>query len=85
MAIDRGLDLWAGTGSAGPPGSISRAVNAAASALAADLSGDPWQTFHGPVVICGVELGESGEEHAVGLAGERLVALRRRIGRHRAE
>ncbi|TKK84219.1 hypothetical protein FDA94_30305 [Herbidospora galbida] len=60
-------------------------ANAAASALAADLSGEPWRHYHGPVVVCGVELGEAGEEYAVDLTGDRLAALRRRLGRHSAE
>ncbi|TKK84225.1 hypothetical protein FDA94_30340 [Herbidospora galbida] len=79
VAIDRDLDLWTGSGRS--PG----AANAAASALAADLSGQPWRSFYGPVVVCGLELGEAGEEHSVDLTGDRLAALRRRIGRHSAE
>ncbi|NAS27455.1 hypothetical protein GT755_38035 [Herbidospora sp. NEAU-GS84] len=77
--IDRGLDLWMGIGQHDSP------ANAPASALAADLSGESWRHYHGPVVVCGVELSEAGEEHAVDLTGDQLAALRWRLGRHGAD
>ncbi|NAS27386.1 hypothetical protein GT755_37675 [Herbidospora sp. NEAU-GS84] len=82
MAIARGLDLWAGAES---PDSFARPVNGPASALAADLSGDPWRDYHGPVLICGLKLDDAGEEHDVDLTPGQIADLQRRLSRQRAD
>ncbi|GLX98556.1 hypothetical protein [Herbidospora sp. NBRC 101105] len=76
-------------GRPGPVGGygVARLVcpaNGPASALAADLSGDPWRDYRAPVLIYGRHLDDAGEEHDVDLTAGEIADLRRRLGRRRA-
>ncbi|GLX92937.1 hypothetical protein Hesp01_08870 [Herbidospora sp. NBRC 101105] len=69
----------------GCPARLRWPVNGPASALTADLSGDPWRDYHGPVLLRGLNLGDAGWEHDVDLTADQIADLRRRLDRQRAE